>query len=315
MGPTASGKTALASELIQHLPLEIISVDSAMIYREMDIGTAKPSPDELKRAPHHLIDILNPPESYSASQFCEEALTLSKAIHARGKYPLLVGGTMMYFNALQQGLSVLPESNEASRAFFAEALKQHGLTHLYNQLAAVDPQMATKLHPNDTQRILRALEVHHLSGETLSSFWAAQKEKGAHRFVNLILWPEERAFLHARIAQRFIQMLSDGFVEEVEHLLGKWSLSGENPAMRCVGYRQVMDYLNGQWNRNELQEKGIAATRQLAKRQLTWLRSWPDARAFFCEQPHLSEVMALITEILDNSAHCEAEENEDDSNA
>lgn len=303
MGPTASGKTALAGELIKHFPFEIISVDSAMIYREMNIGTAKPTWEELLQVPHHLIDILDPPESYSAAQFCTDVLTLSRAIYTRGKIPLLVGGTMMYFNALQQGLSTLPQANETIRASLLQQAAQFGWIYLHQQLAQIDPLSAAKIHPNDTQRIQRALEVYQITGKPLSTFWSEQKETSTYQFVNLILFPEDRAWLHTRIALRFEQMLEQGFVNEVERLLQKWQLSPTCPAMRSVGYRQVFDYLAGDFDYETLRHKGIVATRQLAKRQLTWLRHWEAATFFACENPAtVSEIMALINEILDNTA-------------
>jgi tRNA dimethylallyltransferase len=301
MGPTASGKTALASELIHIFPFEIISVDSAMIYREMNIGTAKPSAQELALAPHHLIDILDPSESYSAAQFCKEVSLLCETIYKRHKFPLLVGGTMMYFNALQQGLSPLPQADENLRAVLTQQAELYGWHSMHQQLAQVDPQSARTIHPNDTQRIQRALEVYQLTGKPLSLFWSEQKGNEKHAFVNLILQPEDRAWLHARIAQRFDEMLEQGFVYEVAQLLQKWQLTSTCPAMRCVGYRQVIDYLAGDFDYESLRNKGIAATRQLAKRQLTWLRTWPGAINFSCERPEIkSEIVALIKEILDN---------------
>lgn len=302
MGPTASGKTALATELINTFPFEIISVDSAMIYREMNIGTAKPSPEELLTAPHHLIDIIDPPESYSAAQFCEDTAKLVEAIYKRGKIPLLVGGTMMYFNAIQQGLSLLPQADDTLRAVLVQQAEFHGWAYLHQQLAQVDPQSAARIHPNDTQRIQRALEVYHLTGKPLSSLWSERKTNQIYRFLNMVLLPEERAWLHAQIATRFEQMLEKGFVLEVAELLQKWHLAPTCPAMRSVGYRQVIDYLAGDYDYETLRLKGIAATRQLAKRQLTWLRDWPDASMFYCEKPKTrSEVIALIREILDNT--------------
>ncbi|MCC5013443.1 MULTISPECIES: tRNA (adenosine(37)-N6)-dimethylallyltransferase MiaA [unclassified Legionella] len=303
MGPTASGKTALASELIKHFPFEIISVDSAMVYREMNIGTAKPTPEELLQVPHHLIDIIDPTESYSAAQFCTDVFTLCRAIFTRGKIPLLVGGTMMYFNALQQGLSTLPQANETIRASLLQQAEEYGWAYLHQQLMQIDPLSAARIHPNDTQRIQRALEVYQVSGKPLSSFWSEQKEALAYRFVNLILFPEDRAWLHKRIALRFEQMLEQGFVNEVEQLLQKWQLSPSCPAMRSVGYRQVFDYLAGDYDFETLRHKGVVATRQLAKRQLTWLRHWQEATFFACENPStVSEIIALINEILDNRA-------------
>lgn len=301
LGPTASGKTALAFELIKKFPLEIISVDSAMIYREMNIGTAKPTPQELAIAPHHLIDMIDPPESYSAAQFCEDAVRLVEDIYSRHKIPLMVGGTMMYFHALQQGLSLLPHADDELRAMLSQQAKLYGWAYMHQQLAHVDLQSATRIHPNDSQRIQRALEVYHLTGKPLSSFWSKQKENQSYNFINLVLFPENRHWLHTRIATRFKHMLEKGLVYEVAQLLQKWHLTLTCPAMRCVGYRQVIDYLAGDYDYEVLQEKGIAATRQLAKRQLTWLRSWPNAKIFPCENlAGLREIIALLSEMLDN---------------
>lgn len=301
LGPTASGKTALATELVKRFPFEIISVDSGMIYREMDIGTAKPSPEELLATPHHLIDIIDPPESYSAAQFCDDSAKLVEAIYKRAKLPLLVGGTMMYFNALQQGLSPLPQADETLRAVLAQQAEFQGWAYMHRQLELVDPQSAARIHPNDMQRIQRALEVYHLTGKPLSSLWSERKASRNYHFINLALVPDDRAWLHAQIATRFEQMLEKGFVLEVAELLQKWHLAPTCPAMRSVGYRQVIDYLAGDFNYESLRSKGIAATRQLAKRQLTWLRSWPEIDFFSCENPTAkNEVIAKIKEILDN---------------
>jgi tRNA dimethylallyltransferase len=302
MGPTASGKTALACELLQHFPFEIVSVDSAMIYKEMDIGTAKPSPQELKKTPHHLIDIADPPENYSAAEFCEDAVKLIEAIYERKKMPLLVGGTMMYFNALQQGLSALPQADEIIRANLLSEAERHGWSYLHEQLKEIDPLAAERIHPNDTQRIQRALEVFKLTGKPLSFLWSEQKGASKYRYVNLILLPEQRDWLHRRIALRFEDMLARDFVSEVAQLLQKWQLPPTCPSMRSVGYRQVINYLAGDYDYDTLRDKGIAATRQLAKRQLTWLRQWPEATFFECEdfQNMKSKVVALIKKILDN---------------
>lgn len=302
MGPTASGKTALACDLVKTFPLEIISVDSAMVYKEMDIGTAKPTSEELAAAPHHLINILNPTESYSAAQFCEDSVSLCNAIYRRGKFPLLVGGTMMYFNAFQQGLSPLPKADNMLRAVLTQQADLHGWALMHHELALVDPQSAARIHPNDSQRIMRALEVFQITGRPLSTFWSEQKENQKYNFVNLILEPENRSWLHTRIASRFDEMLERGFVYEVAELLQKWHLAATCTSMRSVGYRQVIDYLAGDYDYETLRNKGIAATRQLAKRQLTWLRNWPKAHRYFCENPaSKAEIIALIREILDNS--------------
>ncbi|MDR3504524.1 MAG: tRNA (adenosine(37)-N6)-dimethylallyltransferase MiaA [Legionella sp.] len=302
MGPTASGKTALAIELVKQYPLEIISVDSAMIYRDMDIGTAKPSSEELQAASHHLLDIIDPTETYSAAQFCADAVSLADTIIQKGKIPLLVGGTMMYFNALQQGLSTLPEANPELRQQLEAQAAQYGWDALHQKLAQVDPKAALRIHANDTQRIQRALEVYYLTGTCLSDFLAQQqKEESTYTFANFILFPEHRAWLHERIALRFEQMLAQGFVDEVRRLQQKWSLTTSMPSMRCVGYRQVLDYLHGNDDYSTMREKGIAATRQLAKRQLTWLRHWEEGTRFDPQNTAFAdEVIAKTGEILDN---------------
>lgn len=302
MGPTASGKTGLAFELVQHFPFEIISVDSAMIYRGMNIGTAKPSIEELRQAPHHLIDIKDPVQSYSAAEFCHDATALCESILKKGKWPLLVGGTMMYFNALQQGLSVLPEANESLRKQIENEAIERGWAALHQQLAEIDPETARRVHANDTQRIQRALEVYYLSGSSLSTLLAKQKQNAGFHFINFVLFPERRAWLHERIAQRFDLMLKEGFVDEVRRLQEQWPLDLNLPSMRCVGYRQILDYLRGEYDDACMRDKGIAATRQLAKRQLTWLRHWDDALLYDSESDTFNnEIIAKTQEILDNS--------------
>lgn len=301
MGPTAVGKTDVACELVQHFPFEIISVDSAMIYRDMNIGTAKPAKDILKDAPHYLIDILDPVDSYSAALFCEDVTRLSQTIREKGKIPLLVGGTMMYFKALQQGLSLLPEADESVRATLSQKALQHGWLFMHEELARVDPITAARIHPNDTQRIQRALEVYELTQRPLSDFFVSPKIGISHQFVNLILMPESRAWLHERIAKRFEAMLAEGLIDEVENLIIKWGVNKTHPSTRSVGYRQVLDYLEGHFPLHELSLKGIAATRQLAKRQLTWLRHWPEGYILAAEnQLKLTEIMAITEQILDN---------------
>lgn len=301
MGPTASGKTALACDLVQQFPFEIISVDSAMIYREMDIGTAKPSAEELLIAPHHLIDIKNPTDSYSAADFCKDTNELCKAIVNRGKIPLLVGGTMMYFNALQKGLATLPEADATVRRQLEEEGLLQGWDKLHKKLAAVDPITAARIHENDAQRIQRALEVYYLTGTPLSALMSEQNHSSPYQFINLLLFPQNRAWLHERIAMRFDVMLNSGFIDEVQRLQAHWNIQMHMPAMRCVGYRQVLEYLNGDFDLSSMREKGIAATRQLAKRQLTWLRHWEQAQYY---DPQLAtfdrQIIAKIREILDN---------------
>jgi tRNA dimethylallyltransferase len=301
MGPTASGKTELACELAERFLLEIISVDSAMIYRDMNIGTAKPNEKILARAPHGLINIIDPPASYSAARFCEDVSLLSQRIRGQGKIPLLVGGSMMYFRALQSGLSVLPEADEALRAQLLQEAREHGWEHMHQKLKCVDAVTAARVHPNDAQRIQRALEIHHVMQQPWSDLLKKTKGASSDHFINLSLIPTERSWLHQRITLRFEQMLEQGFVDEVEGLLQKWQVTLEHPSMRCVGYRQVLLYLQGAYDHTCLIEKGTAATRQLAKRQLTWLRHWPDAHVFAAESSESrSEIMAFVQKVLDN---------------
>lgn len=304
MGPTASGKTALACELVTRFPFEIVSVDSAMIYRGMDIGTAKPDAAELAAAPHHLIDIREPSQSYSAAQFCQDSTALCTDIARRGKIPLLVGGTMMYFQALQQGLAQLPDADEDLRNRLSAEAADKGWGAMHAQLQEQDPVAAARIHPHDAQRIQRALEVYHLTGQTLSQQLASTSQAGEYSFVNLLLMPDDRSWLHARIATRFHQMLEQGFLGEVEQLVAKQALPANCPAARCVGYRQALDYLAGKDDYQAMSDKGIAATRQLAKRQLTWLRHWETGQRFACDSPgYTLEIMAKLTEILDNTPH------------
>lgn len=277
MGPTASGKTALALELVDKYPCEIISVDSALVYKGMDIGTAKPDAGMLQRAPHRLIDLIDPADSYSAATFREDALREMADITACGKVPLLVGGTMMYFKFLRDGAAQLPPSvPEVRERLLAEGL-QHGWPAMHARLAGIDPESAARLKPMDSQRIQRALEVWEISGKTLSQLWAEQKtEPLPYHVVNLAVCPAQRSVLHERIALRFRQMVAQGFVDEVRGLYARGDLDVNMPSVRCVGYRQVWDYLDGKYEYEEMIERGIIATRQLAKRQITWLRSWPD---------------------------------------
>jgi tRNA dimethylallyltransferase len=278
MGPTAAGKTALAMELYDALPCDIISVDSALIYRGMDIGTAKPTAQELARYPHRLIDIRGPEQSYSAAEFRQDALEQMAQITAAGRIPLLVGGTMMYFNALQHGLARMPQADAAVRARLEEEARQQGWPALHRRLAEVDPEAAARLKPNDSQRVQRALEVFELSGRSMSELWREQEQAVLpYRVHSFAVMPPERAELHQRIEQRFHQMLELGLVDEVERVL--WSrgdLELSHPSVRCVGYRQVWEFLAGRWDYETMVFKGIVATRQLAKRQITWLRSWND---------------------------------------
>jgi tRNA dimethylallyltransferase len=301
MGPTASGKTGAAVELYQKLPVELISVDSALVYRDMDIGTAKPDNATLQQAPHHLIDILSPTDTYSAAQFRSAALQLMQEITARGKIPLLVGGTMLYFNALQGGLGDLPEADPAVRARLDEDALQQGWPAMHARLAKVDPETAARLKPTDSQRIQRALEVHAVSGKTMTQLFAEQaRQTLPYKLLKLALVPSDRSVLHQRIAERFDQMLAAGLLEEVRELQLKYpQLQPDLPSMRCVGYRQTWQYLDGEFGKEELREKGVAATRQLAKRQLTWLRGMGDIMEIDCLDSRLNKnVFSIIYKAL-----------------
>lgn len=298
MGPTASGKTNVAVELVKHLPAEIISVDSALVYRDMDIGTAKPDAATLARAPHHLIDIINPTEAYSAAAFRHDALRLMRDITSRKKIPLLVGGTMLYFKALRVGLSDLPQADPGVRAALDAEIAQHGIAHLHQKLAEVDAETAARLKPTDTQRIQRAMEIYRITGKTMSALLAQQQSAELpYRIIPIALVPSDRAKLHARIATRFKTMLEQGLVDELRMLRKKYPLHPNMTAMRCVGYRQAWQFIEGEIDDTQLLETGIAATRQLAKRQLTWLRSMPDNIELDCLAPDLAmRVFALIKE-------------------
>ncbi|CAI8216708.1 MAG: tRNA dimethylallyltransferase [Glaciecola sp. HTCC2999] len=276
MGPTASGKTALALALAQQIECEIISVDSALIYKEMDIGTAKPTTVELEAVPHHLIDILDPSMAYSVSQFRDDAVRLISQIIARGRLPVLVGGTMMYYNALIKGLSTLPASNSGIRADIEAQARQKGWTMMHSELAQVDPICADRIHPNDPQRITRALEVYQISGQPMSALQAQSSGPIPYSVAQFAIAPQERSILHERIELRFRQMLAQNFEAEVQALMDRGDLMEDLPSIRCVGYRQMWQYLSGQMSRAEMVERGIIATRQLAKRQITWLRGWDD---------------------------------------
>lgn len=276
MGPTASGKTDLAMALHERLGAELISVDSAMVYRGMDIGTAKPTPEELARAPHRLIDVRDPAEPYSAAQFRDDARREMRRIAAGGGTPLLVGGTMLYFKSLLEGLNNLPDTDLTIRAEFEAWAARDGLTALHEELKRVDPESAARIHPNDPQRLMRALEVQRISGRPMSELWREQrKETFPWRTVSIGLAPAQRSVLHERIASRFTQMLEQGFVDEVAALKAREDLHLGLPSMKSVGYRQVWQYLDGVYDGEGLKHKGVVATRQLAKRQMTWLRSWP----------------------------------------
>lgn len=324
MGPTASGKTDLAIALTKSLPCDIISVDSALIYRGMDIGTAKPEATVLAQAPHRLIDILDPSESYSVARFYHDALAEMQAITAAGRIPLLVGGTMMYFRTLSEGIAALPAGDEKVRQQIMMDAEAHGWPYVHAQLAEVDPEAAARIQPTDPQRLQRALEVYRISGRTMSEIWADQKkasgndknsdytnDKGnfsdtagglppiPYKKISIALAPKERSVLHERIAQRFRQMLDAGFVDEVETLYRSEGMNSGMPSMRCVGYRQVWDYLEGKLDYEQMFERGVIATRQLAKRQLTWLRSWPDLHWL---ETGDAKVLAKALKIVQNAA-------------
>ena len=274
MGPTASGKTDLAIQLRQQLPVEVISVDSALIYRGMDIGTAKPSKAELALAPHRLIDICDPAESYSAANFRTDALREMQEISAQGKIPLLVGGTMLYYKALLEGLSPLPSADDKVRSEIEAKAALIGWGGLHQELSKIDPISAQRINPNDSQRINRALEVFYLTGKTLTQLTAQKGEALPYDILQFAIAPEQREVLHLRIEQRFHKMIELGFQQEVEKLYRRADLNKNLPSIRCVGYRQMWEYLRGDYDHDEMVFRGICATRQLAKRQITWLRGW-----------------------------------------
>ncbi|TYB17952.1 tRNA (adenosine(37)-N6)-dimethylallyltransferase MiaA [Aggregatibacter actinomycetemcomitans] len=274
MGPTASGKTDLAIQLRQHLPVEVISVDSALIYRGMDIGTAKPSKAELALAPHRLIDICDPAESYSAANFRTDALREMQNITSLGKIPLLVGGTMLYYKALLEGLSPLPSADEKVRSEIEAKAERIGWAALHQELNKIDPISAQRINPNDSQRINRALEVFYLSGKTLTELTEQKGDALPYEILQFAIAPEQRDLLHQRIEQRFHKMIELGFQQEVEKLYRRADLHENLPSIRCVGYRQMWEYLRGDYSHDEMVFRGICATRQLAKRQITWLRGW-----------------------------------------
>ena len=281
MGPTASGKTDLAVHLVDRFPVEIVSVDSALVYRGMDIGTAKPGPEILARAPHRLIDIREPEDAYSAGAFVRDARDEVDDIHAAGRIPLLVGGTMLYFRALIDGIAELPDADQDIREAIDAEAAVHGWPALHKRLASIDPVAAARIEPGDKQRIQRALEVYEASGRTLSDWQrSASPPESGLRFVKFALIDPERRVLHERINARFVQMLDEGFVDEVRRLMQRPGLDAESSSMRAVGYRQIWRFLDGQIDLATAIAQGQAATRQLAKRQLTWLRSEPELRRF-----------------------------------
>ncbi len=295
MGPTASGKTALAMALHDALPCDIVSVDSALIYRDMDIGTAKPTVEELAMYPHRLINLRDATQSYSAADFCHDALAEIAKIRANNRIPLLVGGTMMYFKSLIDGISPLPAANADVRAKIEAEAKEKSWQAMHEQLSQVDAEAAQRIHPNDPQRITRALEVFRLTGNTLSQLTQIKGAKLDGDVLQFAITPQERSTLHERIELRYQQMMTQGFEQEVIKLKKRDDLHEDLPSIRCVGYRQMWQYLNGEFDRDEMIFRGICATRQLAKRQLTWLRSWPNLHWLTTEdKTNLAQVLALV---------------------
>ena len=299
MGPTGTGKTDLAVELRKHFPVDIISVDSALVYRGMDIGSAKPDAATLVQAPHRLIDFLDPSQPYSAAEFRTDALREMADISAQGKIPLLVGGTMLYFRALEHGLSALPPANPAIRARLEAEAAAHGWQALHDRLASIDPVAALRIHPNDPQRLQRALEVFELTGTSLTDLQQAEwHEPCPYQLFKIVLVPENRAWLHARLAQRFDQMLQQGVIDEVGKLLARGDLDTHLPAIRAVGYRQIWDYLINEIDYNQMRDRAIVATRQLAKRQMTWLRSEKDVSLYNPQELNLSSVISSVSAFI-----------------
>lgn len=304
MGATATGKTALAIELVNRYPCEIISVDSALIYQGLDIGTAKPNAAELEQAPHFLIDIIQPQHSYSAWKFRHDAIKLMAEISARGNIPLLVGATMLYFNALEFGMDDLPQSNAVIRKELLDYLNNNGIQTLYKELESLDPSSANKIKATDKQRIMRALEVYRLTGKPLSELQThTQKSALDYAILKIILAPEDRKSLHQRITERFDLMLEHGFINEVKQLKQNPNLSLEHASMRCVGYRQVWQYLDNEYDFNTMKDKAYAATRQLAKRQITWLRKQQNAHCFASDALDLDALFTFFEKNLSRSRH------------
>ena len=302
MGPTASGKTALGLEVARRFNGEVISVDSALVYQHMDIGTAKPDQQEQAGIAHHLLDVCSPQEAYSAARFRDDALLLIEDLSRRGKLPVLVGGTGFYFRALEQGLSPLPASDPVVRERLTLEHQAKGAVYMHQRLGEIDPVSAERLHPNDTQRILRALEVYEMVARPMSELWDGQSEQQSPlRFIKIAITPNDRKQLHMRIAQRFENMLQNGFINEVKRLRDMPGMSSELPSMRSVGYRQVWQYLDNQLDYETMKEKGITATRQLAKRQLTWLRKESDLHWFDSESESLlSDILSFVENQLEN---------------
>jgi tRNA dimethylallyltransferase len=296
MGPTASGKTALALALCDALPCDIVSVDSALIYRDMDIGTAKPTDEELVKYPHRLINLRDATQSYSAAEFCHDALNEIDLIRAKNRIPLLVGGTMMYFKSLIEGISPLPAANSDIRKKIEAEAEQYGWQALHEKLQEVDSVSAKRIHPNDPQRITRALEVFQLTGKTLTQLTEVKGVKLEGDILQFAITPKERSTLHARIEFRYQQMVEQGFEQEVTKLKARGDLHDNLPSIRCVGYRQMWQYLNGEFDHKEMVFRGICATRQLAKRQLTWLRSWQNLHWLTTDdKKNLAQVLSLVS--------------------
>jgi tRNA dimethylallyltransferase len=298
MGPTASGKTALAMALYDALPCDIISVDSALVYKGMDIGTAKPTAEELAQYPHQLIDIRDPSESYSAADFCQDALRAIAKSRANGRIPLLVGGTMMYFKSLIDGISPLPEADQTIRQAIEQEAKDKGWQAMHEQLASFDPIAAERIHPNDPQRLARAIEVYRKTGNTLSQLTEIKGDKVDGNVLQFAISPKKRSDLHDRIALRFEQMVAQNFSQEVTALKARGDLHHDLPAMRCVGYRQMWQYLDGEIDHDDMVFKGICATRQLAKRQLTWLRRWENLHRLTMEdENNLQLILSSVSKL------------------
>lgn len=294
MGPTASGKSGLGAALAERLPLEIVSVDSTLVYRGFDIGAAKPDAETLARVPHHLVDLVEPEDTYSAGRFRTDALAAMATVTASGRTPLLVGGTMMYFQALLRGLGTMPPADRTVRAALSAEMETRGLQALHAELAAVDPEAGRRIHPNDPQRIQRALEVYRISGRPISSYHGEFAGALPYRTLRLAVAPAERSRLHERIECRFHEMLASGFVAEVERLLSRPGMSPERPCLRAVGYRQVAEYLAGRRDYPAMVERGVIATRQLAKRQLTWLRGMDGVEWFDADRNPLDPLIERI---------------------
>jgi len=301
MGPTASGKTAVALELARALPSEIVSVDSALVYKGMNIGTAKPDEEALRAVPHHLIDLIEPHENYSAARFRDDALVVMREISERGNIPLLVGGTMLYFKALVEGLNELPEADPMIRLVIDTMAQEEGWPAVHARLAGVDPETARRLDPNDAQRIQRALEIYHITGKTLGELLRKPRYVYfPYTPIRIALIPSDRARLHEEIEKRFDHMLAAGLVAEVERLRNEYGLDATMPSMRCVGYRQAWQFLEGRLGEEALRSEGIAATRQLAKRQLTWLRAMSDVMVFDSLEP---DVAGRVFEYVQGQLH------------